>query len=299
MDCPLEEGEVIVLSDTSQCEGPAPEHLLSILVPAFNEGQTIGLLLHRVLSVETEHLGFGKEVIVVDDASSDTTAAMSGDLRPRPPGAAVQHGERGGKAAAVRTALAAATGDYCIIQDADLEYSPEDYCALLVAVRRGANVVFGSRFLACHWPRGMRTSHWLANRVLSATTNVFYHSGLTDEATCLKLFPTALLRELELHRQMFDFCPEVTAKLGKRGVRIAEVPIRYCARSKATPARRCGGPTRCGPARAARGTAVALGGYTRAWIVPPDAYDASGGGPVRIPGSALRASLRRGGALGQ
>ena len=136
-----------------------------------------------------------------------------------------------GKGAAIRTALAAATGDYCLIQDADLEYEVSDYPALLGEVARGADVVYGSRFLANPRPTGMRTANYVANRMLTVTANLLYGMAITDEATCFKLFRTDLLRELGLTCTGFEFCPEVTAKLGRKKIKIVEVPIAYTARA--------------------------------------------------------------------
>src|SRR5690606_28971301 len=122
-------------------------------------------------------------------------------------------------------------GDYCLIQDADLEYEVTDYPALLAPAAAGADVVYGSRFLSRARPTGMRTANYVANRVLTVTANLLYGLSITDEATCFKLIRTSLLRELELESTGFEFCPEVTAKLGKRKVTIAEVPIAYTARA--------------------------------------------------------------------
>jgi len=204
---------------------------LSILIPAYQEERTIGEVLRRVASVDTEALGFEKEIIVCDDGSTDATvaeveAARADDERI----VLVRHDLNRGKGAAIRTALAAATGDYCLIQDADLEYEVTDYPPLLEAVNAGADVVYGSRFLAKPRPDGMRLPNYVANRILTTTANALYGVNITDEATCFKVFRTDLLRSLELECEGFEFCPEVTAKVGKRGVDIVEVPIAYTAR---------------------------------------------------------------------
>ena len=142
----------------------------------------------------------------------------------------ILHPENRGKGAAIRTALAHATGDAVIIQDADLEYDPAEIPRLLEPVDRGlADVVYGSRFLGSI--EGMKWSHWLANRILTLTVNVLYRARLTDEATGYKLFRTQVLAGLRLRCRRFEFCPEVTAKLLKRGFAIHELPIRsYVAR---------------------------------------------------------------------
>jgi glycosyltransferase involved in cell wall biosynthesis len=205
--------------------------LLSIIIPAYQEEATIGEVLSRVTSVDTEALGFAKEILVCDDGSTDQTsaiieAACSGDDRIR----LVKHERNRGKGAAIRTALAAARGDYCLIQDADLEYEVSDYPALLMPLTRGAEVVYGSRFLRKRHPDGMRLPNYVANRILTTAANVLYGLSITDEATCFKVFRTDLIRSLNLTCTGFEFCPEVTAKLGKRKARIEEVPIGYTAR---------------------------------------------------------------------
>lgn len=206
--------------------------LLSILIPAYQEERTIGEVLRQVGDVDTESRGWAKEILVCDDGSSDGTVGVveqrvAADPRVR----LVRHQKNQGKGAAIRTALADARGEYCLIQDADLEYEVSDYPALLDQVNAGADVVYGSRFLAADRPEGMRLPNYLANRILTTTANILYGMSITDEATCFKVFRTDLLRELDLECSGFEFCPEVTAKLGKRRVKIAEVPIHYRARN--------------------------------------------------------------------
>jgi glycosyltransferase involved in cell wall biosynthesis len=206
--------------------------LLSIIIPAYQEEATIGELLRRVRAVDTESLGFDKEIVVCDDGSSDRTgeivrAAIAEDDRIR----LVNHPQNRGKGAAVRTALEAATGDHVLIQDADLEYEVSDYPALLGPLLEGVPVVYGSRFLARRWPAGMRLPNFVANRLLALVANALFGLGITDEATCFKAFRTDLLRSLDLQCNGFEFCPEVTAKLGNRGIPIVEVPISYSARA--------------------------------------------------------------------
>lgn len=208
-----------------------PEMRLSILIPAYHEERTIAEVLRRVSSVDTSAQGFDKEIIVCDDGSKDTTsqeiermAEELGGIR------LVRHPQNRGKGAAIRTALEHATGDYVLIQDADLEYEVSDYPAMLEAVRRGADAVYGSRFLDRRYPEGMHPANFLANKVLTTAANLLFRHGITDEATCFKVVRTDLLRSLDLECERFEFCPEVTAKLGLRQVKIVEVPIAYRAR---------------------------------------------------------------------
>jgi len=207
---------------------------LSILIPAYQEERTLGEVLRRVGSVDTESLGWDKEIIVCDDGSADGTAAQVELAQAQDDRIVlVRHLENRGKGAAIRTALESATGDYSLIQDADLEYEVTDYPPMLEAVNAGADVVYGSRFLAKSRPDGMRLPNFVANRILTTTANLLYGVNITDEATCFKVFRTDLLRSLELECEGFEFCPEVTAKVGKSGATIVEVPIAYTARDHA------------------------------------------------------------------
>lgn len=206
--------------------------LLSILIPAYQEEATIAEILRRVAAADTESLGFTKQIVVCDDGSRDRTAAIAAEQAAADPRITlVRHPENRGKGAAIRTALDAATGAYALVQDADLEYDVADYPALLREVTRGARVVYGSRFLTTPRPAGMRTANYVANRMLTVSANLLYGMSISDEATCFKLFETALLRELALTCTGFEFCPEVTAKLGRRKIPIVEVPIAYTARA--------------------------------------------------------------------
>ena len=204
---------------------------LSILIPAYHEERTIAEVLRRVAAVDTAALGFEKEIIVCDDGSRDGTRAEIERVAREVPGIKlVAHPHNRGKGAAIRTALAEATGEYVLIQDADLEYEVTDYPAILAAVNAGADAVYGSRFLARAYPEGMNPANFLANKLLTAAANLLYGHDITDEATCFKVVRTDLLRSLNLCCERFEFCPEVTAKLGRRRVRIVEVPIAYHAR---------------------------------------------------------------------
>ena len=202
---------------------------VSVLIPAFNESRTLTSCLEAVYG---RNPGRDLEVIVVDDGSTDGTHAAA-KAAIGPGGKVLQHERNSGKGAAIRTALAAATGDVVLIQDADLEYDPGDYAALLKPFEEGrAEVVYGSRNRIAENGRSSSAYYW-GGVLLSWWTNVLYGSSLTDEATCYKLFKTPLLRSLELRCTGFEFCPEATAKVLRRGLRIVEVPVSYQPRSVA------------------------------------------------------------------
>jgi glycosyltransferase involved in cell wall biosynthesis len=200
---------------------------LSVIVPVFNERNTVVEVLRRMRAVELPD-GIEREIIVVDDGSSDGTRDVLrqlGDSTVR----VVMHQGNQGKGAAVRTGLALASGDYVLIQDADLEYDPDDWPRLIAPVMRGrASVVYGSRFTGER--RNMLFLHWIGNRMLSLTTNVLYNTTLSDMETCYKLVDRALLVDLGLRCDRFDIEPEITAKILKRRIRIYEVPISYVGR---------------------------------------------------------------------
>jgi glycosyltransferase involved in cell wall biosynthesis len=199
---------------------------LSIVMPVFNERNTIKEILRRVRQVDLGDLE--REIVIVDDCSSDGTRdilAMEEDSGTR----VMLHPENQGKGAAVRTGFAAATGDMIIVQDADLEYDPEDYPKLIEPVLKGkAQVVYGSRFTG---PRkNMLFWHFVGNRFLALVTNVLYNTTLSDMETCYKLFTREALEGIEIKSDHFDFEPEITAKILKKRIRIFEVPISYAGR---------------------------------------------------------------------
>jgi dolichol-phosphate mannosyltransferase len=199
----------------------APPLRLSIIMPAYNERETIRAALARVRGASGVH-----EIIVVDDCSTDGTAEL---LEAEPGIRLVRHAVNQGKGASIRSAIPLLTGDVAIIQDADMEYDPNDYAALVAPIARGeANVVYGSRFLTGR-PR-MRRANYIGNRVLAAAVRILFGVPLTDEATCYKAVRVPLLQQLPLACRRFEFCPEVTAKLLRRGERIVEVPVSYEAR---------------------------------------------------------------------
>jgi glycosyltransferase involved in cell wall biosynthesis len=209
-------------------ETPVPKlRKLSVIVPVFNERNTLVEILRRMRAVELPD-GIESEIIVVDDGSSDGTRDVLrqlGDSTVR----VVMHDVNRGKGAAVRTGFKHATGEFILVQDADLEYDPEDWPKLLAPVLRGrARVVYGSRFTGER--RNMLLLHWIGNRFLSLTTNVLYNTTLSDMETCYKLLERSLIEDLQLQSNKFDIEPEITAKVLKRGVRIYEVPISYSGR---------------------------------------------------------------------
>ncbi|MHB0912976.1 MAG: glycosyltransferase family 2 protein [Armatimonadota bacterium] len=197
---------------------------ISVIIPAYNEADTIAEAVSRVKAVDME-----KEIIVVDDCSTDGTREL---LRKTGGIVLALHERNMGKGTAIRTALARVSGDVVVIQDADLEYDPQEIPALIAPIADGrADVVYGSRFLAGR-PE-MRFANYAANRVLALAASLLFGVRITDEATCYKAFRTETLAGLRLTCRRFEFCPEVTAKLLRRGVRIMEVPIRYAARTTA------------------------------------------------------------------
>jgi glycosyltransferase involved in cell wall biosynthesis len=199
---------------------------LSIIIQVYNERNTIKEVLRRVRAVDLGDVE--KEIIVVDDGSTDGTRdilAMEEDSVTR----VIKHAENRGKGAAVRSGLEAVSGDLVIIQDADLEYDPDDYPRLLEPVLKGkAQVVYGSRFTG---PRkNMLFWHYVGNRFLALITNILYNTTLSDMETCYKLFTRQALEGINLRSDHFEIEPEITSKILKKGIRIYEVPISYTGR---------------------------------------------------------------------
>ena len=204
---------------------------LSIVIPAYNEERFIGRLLELVQAVPLEPLGVTKEIIVVDDCSKDRTSeiasAAAGVRVHRMP-------VNGGKGRAVRAGIDLATGDYLIIQDADLEYDPQDYVPMVQALFDGrGDVVYGSRYLGKGRHANQSLAAYLGGRSLSLVMLACTGHYITDTVTALKLFPRTLLPSLALETTGFETDHEITAKVLARGLRIVEVPVRYFPRSKA------------------------------------------------------------------
>ena len=210
---------------------------LSIVIPAYNEGDTIHLILQKVACVSLIH-GIQKEIILVNDHSSDHTEASIFAFIEQNPQLDIKyfkHPENCGKGAALHTGIKNATGEYLIIQDADLEYDPQEYNLLLTPVVNGfADVVYGSRFIGAMPHRILFFWHSIGNKWLTFLLNMFVNLNLTDMETCYKLFETKLVQGMNLVEKRFGFEPEVTAKIARiEGLRIYEVGISYYGRTYA------------------------------------------------------------------
>ena len=199
--------------------------LVSIVIPIYNEERLLPEVLRRVRA-----LGFRKQLILVDDCSRDGTPHILDREKSHGDTVALRHEKNRGKGAAIRTGLTRATGDIVLIQDADLEYNPEELPPLLGPILRGeANVVYGSRFMG--EVRKMRLQNRVANRLLAWTVSMLYGQRITDEATAYKVFRGEIIRSIKLECNRYEFCPEVTAKVLRRGERILELPVSFTARS--------------------------------------------------------------------
>ncbi len=199
---------------------------LSVIIPVYDEEETVGEVLARVLALDVD-----KEIIVVDDGSTDGTGEVLAQAAAENPEtvSVIKMEMNRGKGTAVRAGIAAAAGDVIAIQDADMEYAPEEILPLLEPIVRGeTDVVYGSRFLGA---RGGNILHYLGNRVLTFITNVLYGTKLTDMETCYKIVRADALKTLPLSANRFDIEPEITARLARAGYRILEMPVSYDGRS--------------------------------------------------------------------
>ncbi len=203
---------------------------LSIVIPVYNEKATLAAILTQVRAVDLGEIQ--KEIILIDDASTDGTTAILKELFAADPQLKIVFKEvNGGKGTALKEGFKQTTGDYVIVQDADLEYDPTDYKKLIRALaEEHADVVYGSRFSGSY--KDMSNLHYFGNKLLTLLTNMFYGVMLTDMETCYKLIPGEFARKLEIKSARFNFEPEITAKILKSGMRIVEVPITYKGRTR-------------------------------------------------------------------
>ncbi|MFN8001134.1 MAG: glycosyltransferase family 2 protein [Acidobacteriota bacterium] len=203
--------------------------LLSILMPVYNEAQTLREIIQRV---EAVNLGdVRKELIIVDDGSKDGTREVLKQMAQDSQHKIYFHGQNMGKGAALRTALTYAQGDIILIQDADLEYDPAEYTELIKPILEGrADVVYGSRLTGGKVARAFNFWHYLGNKMLTFVTNVLYNAILTDMETCYKVFRADVIKNFQIKSNKFDFEPEITAKILKRRYKLYEMPISYYGR---------------------------------------------------------------------
>ena len=200
---------------------------ISVIIPVYNERDTIAEVIRRV-----QEQPFEMEIIVVDDCSTDGTRDLLRETAWPENIHILYHEKNQGKGAAIRTAIGAVSKEVVIIQDADLEYNPDDFSTVLRPIIDGvADVVYGSRFLGIH--RSFMLHHYVGNKALTLTTNLLYNNMLTDMETGYKAFLSPVIKGIRIRSNRFDFEPEITAKVLKRGYRIYEVPIYYAGRDYA------------------------------------------------------------------
>ena len=199
---------------------------ITILIPVYNEYNTLNKILAKIENID--FYGLNKEIILIDDCSTDGTKELYKDLNYK----VLYHERNLGKGAALRDGFKEATGDIVTIQDADLEYNPEDLLPLVkVVMDNEADVAYGSRFMNIDMSKDYMLTHLLGNKALTIITNILYGANLTDMETCYKVIKSEYVKNLNIKSNRFDFEPEITAKVLKQGARLKEVPISYNARS--------------------------------------------------------------------
>jgi len=197
---------------------------LSIIIPSYNEEKTIGEIIEKIQHVE---IPLKKEIIVVDESYDSTPEVVKNLMKKYSNIKLIHREQKTGKGYAVRIGLKYANGDIILIQDADLEYDPSDYKKLIQPILEGKSmVVYGSRALNKKNKKSY-FSFWLGGKIITIFTNILYRSHITDVTTCYKVFRSDIIKNLKLERNGFEFCPEVTSKILKQGIKIIEVPIKY------------------------------------------------------------------------
>jgi glycosyltransferase involved in cell wall biosynthesis len=206
--------------------------LLSVVIPTYNEVKTLEAIVERIRGVDLASRGLGLELVVVDDCSRDGTLDVARRLAEEGRIRLIRHDRNQGKGAALKTGFRAARGEIILIQDADLEYDPQEYPKLLDPILEGkADVVYGSRFMGGEPHRVLYFWHYVGNRFLTLLSNMMTNLNLTDMETCYKAFRAEVLQQIDIQEKRFGFEPEITAKVARMGCRIYEVGISYTGRT--------------------------------------------------------------------